>query len=147
MMQITREQIVAAARSLIGVPFRWQSNDPAFGLDCRGFVRCVLDRLDYARGVDLTSYSHGAKDTRQLLDYLGGIMDEVEPAESMPGDFPVLITAAPSYHCGIWTRADPLWITHAHFLDRRRHGVMEQPYSGAQLGQIVKVFRLRGLTA
>jgi cell wall-associated NlpC family hydrolase len=44
---IEQRDIVAAARALIGTPFRHQGKDPEFGLDCRGLVLCVGYQIGY----------------------------------------------------------------------------------------------------
>jgi cell wall-associated NlpC family hydrolase len=45
------ERVLAAARALVGVPFRVQGRDPAFGLDCVGLVAVALARAGAAVAV------------------------------------------------------------------------------------------------
>lgn len=40
--------IAAAARALVGVPFRLQGRDPALGLDCVGLVGAAMRAAGYA---------------------------------------------------------------------------------------------------
>ena len=41
---MTGQEVVARARGLVGVRFRAQGRDPAFGLDCVGLVAAALGR-------------------------------------------------------------------------------------------------------
>jgi len=41
---VTGEEVVARARGLVGVRFRAQGRDPAFGLNCVGLVAAALGR-------------------------------------------------------------------------------------------------------
>ncbi|MET0360724.1 MAG: peptidoglycan endopeptidase [Sphingobium sp.] len=47
--------IVAAARALIGVPFRLHGRDPATGIDCVGLAALALERAGH-RGAGPTRY-------------------------------------------------------------------------------------------
>jgi cell wall-associated NlpC family hydrolase len=143
MTTLTPKDIVAAARSLEGVPYLWQGNDPAVGLDCRGFLRATLDRLNYAVGFDRpTDYSHGT-DTHALLDCMKEIMDEVAVEDSQPGDFPLFQIRRESFHVGMWSAVSPFWIIHCHAGTLK---IVDQPLD-PRMGRLVTVFRLRGLSA
>ena len=41
------DRIIAEARSMIGLPFHHQGRDSAIGVDCRGLLLVIADRLGY----------------------------------------------------------------------------------------------------
>lgn len=84
----TGEDVVAAARRYLGVPYVWGGTDPASGLDCSGLVQRVYADL----GIDLPRVSRDqAKAGRAVT---GGL------AAAQPGD--VLAFGQPVHHVGIY---------------------------------------------
>ena len=56
--QVQREELVAYAKSLIGVPYKYASTDPAEGFDCSGFITYVFNHFNIAvprSSVDFTN--------------------------------------------------------------------------------------------
>jgi cell wall-associated NlpC family hydrolase len=70
---ITGEQVVAAAKRYVGVPYVWGGTDPAKGLDCSGFVQRVYGDL----GIDLP---------RLVRDQMKRGTEVPSLAEAKPGD-------------------------------------------------------------
>lgn len=52
-VEVTGNDVIAAATRYLGVPYRWGGTDPATGLDCSGFAQQVYDDL----GIDLPRVS------------------------------------------------------------------------------------------
>jgi hypothetical protein len=46
-VQVSREDIVREANSLVDIPFRHQGDEPESGLDCRGVLLAIGKRLGY----------------------------------------------------------------------------------------------------
>lgn len=119
-VQTRAEQMVRAARDLLGSPYLWGGAGPG-GFDCSGFVRYVAA----AAGISLprTSYAQ---------------WDETLPvAEPAPGDLVFFSTYAPgASHVGIYL-GDGLFVHAANewtgvTADSIRHGYWSEHYIGAR---------------
>ncbi len=100
-------------RALIGVPFRFQGRDPAYGLDCVGLIALVTG-VDAPLGYSLRS-SFGA----WCSDALG---QHFTPKIAVdPGDILLLQAGPANLHLGIWMGAS---LVHA---DARIGRVVETP--------------------
>ncbi|MEJ5944059.1 transglycosylase SLT domain-containing protein [Pseudokineococcus basanitobsidens] len=82
----TGEQLVAAAKDYLGVPYRWGGTDPATGLDCSGLVQRAFKDL----GVDVPRV---AKDQGRLGEKVPDL------AAARPGDLVVMDGGS---HIGIY---------------------------------------------
>lgn len=129
-----QEQIVEAARSLVGVPYHHQGRHPRFGLDCVGLLAAVYE-LCGVEHHDFTCY-RPQPDPHVLLREIAKGMDRIERAELTAGDVVCFWTARRGVpqHFGVLTETEPLNMVHAwaqvgkvaeHRLDvfwyRRRH--------------------------
>lgn len=75
-----RDAIIREARSLIGVPFVHQGRDARFGVDCRGMLLVIADRIgyrlsrewrsDYARNPDGAEFREALEAELQSLPSL-----------------------------------------------------------------------------
>lgn len=134
----TRQDVVDAARSLLGTPFRLQGRDEQ-GIDCVGLL-CYVGREIGDEIVDHPTYSTDP-DTQQFLKY---IEEQSDPAPKTPikhGSIVLLRQAIFPMHCGIITmdKRKP-HIIHA-YEDR---GVIEtwlQPF----LTNVIKFRDFRGI--
>lgn len=57
--EVSREQLLAYAKTLIGTPYKYASVDPAEGLDCSGFITHVFNHFSIKvprSSVDFTNY-------------------------------------------------------------------------------------------
>ena len=94
------DAFVAAARALLGVPFRHQGRDPVHGVDCIGLAVLAAraiglnppDRTDYPR-----------QPTGQLAPALAGYLQPIDLADVKPGDLYLLAFAHEPMHLGIAT--------------------------------------------
>lgn len=111
----TREDIVAAARTWIGVPWRHQGRSRR-GVDCAGVVARVgrdLGLIDY----DYTAYRRRPRHDEFVSYFVmaGGIRRPIQDAQ--PGDVLVLAETVYPCHCAILT-PDQCMI-HAHLTRRK----------------------------
>ncbi len=79
--QVQREELVAFAKSLIGVPYKYASTDPAQGFDCSGFITYVFNHFNIAV-------------PRSSVDFTN-VGEEVEIDEAQAGDL-ILFTGTDS---------------------------------------------------
>ncbi|MBX6329976.1 MAG: C40 family peptidase [Pseudolabrys sp.] len=121
---ITREAIVAEARSWIGTPYHHQASVKGIGCDCLGLVRGVWRALYGKEPEAIPPYSRdwaeaGGRET--LAEAAARHMRWSSPNRMLPGD--VLIFAlnerAPAKHCAILT--EPERMVHSY----ERHPVAE----------------------
>jgi cell wall-associated NlpC family hydrolase len=143
---ITRADVVRAALALVGTPFRHQHSDPATGgLDCRGLIEYLAHRL-YGRPIPTRDYRR-FPDGREFYEQLAAEMDEVAPADALPGDVPLikLPRQTEARHAGVIAPGpfEPLLV---HAWERDAPGrVVAEPYRGWPARRTVTAFRFRGL--
>ena len=100
---ITPAQIVAAARTHLGAPFRHQGRS-AQGLDCVGLLVLVARALGQPHH-DVTGYTRRATGMgflRHFRDHL----DEIAPANALEGDVLVFVESVYPCHTGILSQKD-----------------------------------------
>lgn len=113
---VTRDQIVAEARSWAGTPTRHQGQRKGVATDCKGLVVGVGLELGLpeASTIDarVRNYRRGFN-ARDLLDGLARSLIRV--AEPQPGDVLAILLGRDIYprHLAILTK--PGWIMHAYF--------------------------------
>lgn len=84
---VSGDQVVAAARKYLGVPYVWGGTDPAKGLDCSGLVQRVYKDL----GIDLPRVSQDQARAGTAVPSL---------AQARPGD--LIAFGTPADHIGIY---------------------------------------------
>lgn len=141
MYQVTREQIVTEARSLLGVPFLHQGRNPQLGLDCVGLCVEIARRVDYPEIIDLEAYKR-TPSASDLLELLRANLDEIDLSEVGIGDVYLMkMGGAKPRHVAIKTSEKEM--VHAlSSLSIKR--VIEQNIS-LYRPEFVRGFRLRGL--
>ncbi len=72
LQNVNRHELVRFAKTLIGIPYKYASTDPAIGFDCSGFITYVFQHFKIA--VPRTSYD---------FTYLG---TEIERRNAVEGD-------------------------------------------------------------
>lgn len=125
------ENIIAYAKTLIGVPYKYGSTDPALGFDCSGFITNVFNHFDI-------------KVPRSSVDFTN-VGREVPLPEAKAGDL-VLFTGTDSLirvvgHMGIITEnTDSLRFIHS--TSGRQYGVTITALGNYYKGRFVKVIRI-----
>jgi cell wall-associated NlpC family hydrolase len=136
----TDQDVVAAARGYLGVPWRHQGRSRA-GLDCGGLVVLVARDLGLA-DYDVLGYSRHAQG-QSLVRHFAAVMDATPPAAMRSGDVLVFAEAAWPCHAAILsTKHGRPHLIHAHALRRQ---VIEEPFAGEWPAKLRFVFRFRGL--
>ena len=124
---ISRNDVVAAARGYLGVPFRHQGRTRETGLDCIGLVVRVAHDLGIS-DADFLQYGR-APDGMQLTARLAAHMKRVRKRDLQPGD--VVLLADGAWPCHVAILGDsysPFSMIHSHV---RARGVVETPYDAA----------------
>lgn len=146
---IYRADVVAAARDLIGTPFRHRGRLPGVGIDCLNVVGYVglalgVDGSErWERDVDLLVYDRTPQRPDLLLRKCEEYLDRVELANICPGDIVLMAFSYFPQHFAIVTACAPLYGVHAYPLpplDR----VVESRLPAAK-SRIVRAYKFRGV--
>jgi cell wall-associated NlpC family hydrolase len=127
------DAVVAFAKTLTGVPYKFGSTDPAQGFDCSGFITYVFNHFDI-------------QVPRSSVDFTN-VGREVSTAEALPGDL-ILFTGTDSTirivgHMGIVTESDKKGgLSFIHSTSGKAYGVTTTPLNGYYMGRFVKVIRV-----
>ena len=125
--------LVAYAKTLIGVPYQYAASDPNVGFDCSGFITNVFNHFNIAvprSSVDFTNVQH-----------------EVPLQQAKPGDL-ILFTGTDSTiirvvgHMGIITENMQGNMQFIHSTSGKQYGVTITPLKKYYLGRFVKVIRV-----
>ena len=111
---MTGATIVSRARSVLGVRFRPQGRDPAYGLDCVGLVAWAAGLEDVP-----ADYALRGGDPAAIAALLDGFGRRVETA--LPGDVLLFAAGAAQFHLAVSTGEG---LVHADAALRR---VVERP--------------------
>ena len=128
---VSPRALVDFAQTLIGVPYRYGSTDPAVGFDCSGFITHVFNHFDI-------------KVPRSSVDFTH-VGQEVLVAEALAGDL-ILFKGTDSAstivgHMGIVTEnVDSLRFIHS--TSGRQYGVTVTTLNKHYLRRFVKVIRI-----
>ena len=130
--EVKREELVAFAKTLIGVPYKYASTDPASGFDCSGFITYVFNHFGIAvprSSVDFTNEG-----------------TEVEIGEARPGDL-VLFTGTDSTdrtvgHMGIIISNGPGKTEFIHSTSGKAYAVVITALERYYRSRFVKVIRV-----
>lgn len=129
---ITPQQLVAYAKTLIGVPYKYASTDPQQGFDCSGFITYTFNHFNI--GVP-----------RSSVDFTD-VPNEIPLAEAKPGDL-ILFTGTDSSirivgHMGIIVSNDNNGISFIHSTSGKADGVTITTLNEYYMGRFVKVLRV-----
>lgn len=126
------DSVVAFARTLIGVPYRYASSNPEKGFDCSGFITYVFSHFNIAVPRSSVDFTHYGK--------------EIAVEESKPGDL-VLFTGTNIKirkvgHMGMVesVRNDTLYFIHSS--SGKANGVVISPLGKYYKSRFVKVIRV-----
>ncbi|MEO6328396.1 MAG: C40 family peptidase [Ginsengibacter sp.] len=126
------DSLVSFAETLIGVPYKYGSTDPAQGFDCSGFITYVFNHFNI-------------KVPRSSIDFTN-VGEEIPVANSKKGDL-ILFTGTDSTekfvgHMGIITVNASDSIKFIHSTSGKVYGVTITPLNAYYKGRFVKVIRL-----
>jgi len=128
---VTPENLVAFAKTLIGVPYKYASTDPLQGFDCSGFITHVFNRFNI-------------KVPRSSVGFTT-VGRQVPLPEAATGDL-VLFTGTDSSirvvgHMGIITENTDS-VRFIHSTSGRQYGVTITALGNYYMGRFVKVIRV-----
>ncbi len=136
----TREEVVAAARNLIDVPYVHQARSAVAGVDCAGLLKCVLVSL----GEDPPDFLNYGKLPRPevLMKYARAAMIEINPKDAGPGDVLALWMEGPGMPQHFVILSDGGTIIHAL---AKWKMVKEHTFPPRMRRRVCASFRFKGL--
>lgn len=143
---MTPNDIVAAARSAIGTPFRHQGRMSASVSDCVGLAAHICDQIGIPY-VDRSGYSRGP--FNGLLEAALDEQEFIEPVSDgpLPGDLLLIRIKRNPQHVAIFAGHNPACeaetMIHA---DASVGKVCEHIYTDRWKARTVRIYRFRGLT-
>jgi cell wall-associated NlpC family hydrolase len=128
----TPEQIVSYAETLIGIPYKYASTDPAQGFDCSGFITYVFNHFDIVV-------------PRSSVDFTN-VPREISVSSAKPGDL-ILFTGTDRTirvvgHMGIVVSNLKNQLYFIHSTSGKAWGVTISPLDNYYMGRFVKVIRV-----
>jgi cell wall-associated NlpC family hydrolase len=142
MPEITREQIVEAARSYIGVPYVAGGQSRETGLNCAGLIVCVAHDLGLT-DVEFPGKSNFTKED-PLDELFGAHLDKLDDwKEAQAGDVLSVAYESDPHHCGFVSKVNQFGVYFIHAT--RNHGIIEHRLYGKLLRSIAAGYRVRGL--
>ena len=129
---IRPSSIVSFAQTLVGIPYKYGSIDPAIGFDCSGFITYVFNHFDIAV-------------PRSSRDFTN-VGQPVTRNEAKPGDL-ILFTGTDSSdrrvgHMGIVTYSSPDTLLFIHSTSGKLYSVTVTPLNKYYQGRFMKVIRI-----
>ncbi len=128
----TPEELLTYANTLIGIPYKFASSNPAIGFDCSGFITYVFNHFKIAV-------------PRSSIDFTN-VEREIKLTEAKPGDI-VLFTGTDSTtrevgHMGIITSTENGEYFFIHSTSGKANGVTISSLSKYYTFRFVKVIRI-----
>lgn len=129
---VTPQQLIAYATTLIGTPYKYGSTDPSVGFDCSGFITHVFNHFNIAV-------------PRSSVDFTN-MQKEVALTEAKPGDL-ILFTGTDSTirtvgHMGIITSAGSDGVAFIHSTSGKMYGVTITQLNPYYMGRFMKVIHV-----
>jgi cell wall-associated NlpC family hydrolase len=137
---ITRQAILDAARSMLGVRFLHQGRDERTGLDCVGFLIALGRKIGYPEIFDVSGYRRtpSADTIRRMMRKN---CDEIPVSEAKPADiFLMRMHGRKPRHAAVYLDEAEPRIIHAGYM-----GVQIEPLSNFPREWFVAAFRARGV--
>lgn len=135
--KVTREQIVAEARTWTGCPFHHQGRVKGIGVDCAGVIVCVAKELGLSE-FDMTGYSH-VPDGVILKRALDDNMIPIPAKDRLPGDVLLFSFDKHPQHLGFCT---DIGILHSYAQVRR---CVETSFDEVWALRLRGAYRFRGV--
>lgn len=134
------DDLVAAATTWIGVPWRHLGRDRARGVDCVGLLIKCAHQIGVATDFDTRNYGRRPVPTDFLREMRGQLV-QIQKREMAHGDVGVFREPRHPCHVGILEvdNHGQRWIIHAYAPHRK---VTRDPLDGERLARLLMAFRL-----
>jgi cell wall-associated NlpC family hydrolase len=125
-------ELIAFARTLTGIPYKYGSIDPNQGFDCSGFITYVFNHFGIVVPRSSVDFTHAGR--------------EIDLKSAKPGDL-ILFTGTDSTirvvgHMGILVTSPKEGLTFIHSTSGKAYGVTETPLNTYYMGRYMKTIRI-----
>lgn len=147
---ITRQAVIAEARSWLGTNWQHQASVKGVACDCIGLLGGVALALGlpgaeaWRDTPEFHNYSR-QPDPRILLGGCETLMDPVSRGDLRLADVIVFRFTAEPQHFGIVSKLDPMYIIHALARAKKAGKVVENRVDEVWRSRIVRTYRFRGV--
>lgn len=144
---MTRDQIVAAARSQIGVRYAHQAAVKDVACDCVGLLLIVGGMLGIPEAAafanDMRYRAYGRPpNPRLMISACDLYLDQVQITEALPGDIALGRVEKEPQHFGIISALNPAYVIHAYGQVGR---VVENRADENWQAKVLRTYRFRGI--
>jgi cell wall-associated NlpC family hydrolase len=125
-------ELIAFARTLTGIAYKYGSIDPSQGFDCSGFITYVFNHFGIIVPRSSVDFTHAGR--------------EIDLKNAKPGDL-VLFTGTDSTtrivgHMGILVTSPKEGLMFIHSTSGKAYGVTETPLNTYYMGRYMKTIRI-----
>lgn len=144
----TRAEIVAAARSQVGVRTQHQAAVKDVACDCIGLLLIVAGMLGmsevtaFKRDLRFNAYSR-PPNPRLMVAACDAYLDRIIPSQALPGDIALGRVEKEPQHFGIISSIDPAYMIHAYSQVGR---VTENRIDDNWRAKVLRMYRFRGIS-
>ena len=128
---VTPDQLISFAKTLVGTPYKYASTDPAQGFDCSGFITYVFNHFNLVV-------------PRSSIDFTN-VGREVNEQEAKPGDIILFTGTNPAErfvgHMGLVVQGQPE-LQFIHSSSGKANGVTITPMNDYYRTRFVKITRV-----
>jgi len=129
---VSPQQVVDFAKTLIGTPYKYASTDPKIGFDCSGFITYVFSHFNIIV-------------PRSSIDFTN-VGKEISSTEAKPGDL-ILFTGTDSTekfvgHMGLVVTNQNKQLEFIHSTSGKKYGVTITPFSDYYHSRYMKTIRV-----
>lgn len=139
---IRRSEIVVAAKSFLGTPWKHQGRSPK-GVDCVGLIYAVAVHLGAIKEGEVEIPPYRRQPDGTLLDYFDRYMDRARLTDLKPGMAVIFEFMGSPYHAGIVTDTRRRAIVHAFAPSKK---VVVDMLDNTQKGRkLIRAYDYRGV--
>lgn len=142
-MTVTRDQLVAEARTWLGTPFRDHGRLKGQGVDCVNFVAEIGRATAAAPDLEFENNYRRRSTGEEMVKLFRQYMEPIEWEHAQPGDFFVVRYKPTHWHCMMVTEREENIETEFTVIEAGREKVTEHRIDSATKRRIHSAYRAK----